>query len=160
MAPPHALGLLPQLRRRRRHAKKNGMKIDAAVPASISKHPHDGREEAHCTQCRHHKHPTLYCFHDAAINLIRDSRRRGCSFPPRRISRPGTLYDDLGTRPAGRCSAGIVEPVQAARSARPSKPISAIGNDPWCTPLVFYSAAECVTSEAARRLGPCKPSVS
>jgi hypothetical protein len=50
------------------------MKIDAAVSASISKHPHDGRQEAHCSQCRHHKHPTLYCFHDAAINLIRDSK--------------------------------------------------------------------------------------
>jgi hypothetical protein len=49
------------------------MKIDAAVPESISKHPHDGRQEANGSQCRHHKHPTLYCFHDAAINLIRDS---------------------------------------------------------------------------------------
>ena len=49
-----------------------------------------------------------------------------------------------------------------ARSSvcRPSKPISAIGNDPWCAPLVFYSAAECATSEAARRLSTCKPTVS
>jgi hypothetical protein len=64
---------------------KNRMKIDAAVPArgsSISKHPHDGSEEAHRSDRRHHKHPTLYCLHDAAINPIRDSSTAAAVFLP------------------------------------------------------------------------------